>query len=226
MVAEKVGISGECWGELATDLYGKVQDLCAKTTSGVILFTPQWWCKGSFAQSDLRCHSGGKLNGANTITWLSVNHKLSEGEYMINLVENNKLVVDNIVTLGGLEYKLTDDEVIRLNDIIKGMISSRDGKQSKTTATVGSVAKKSFNGKAKDFEVAMSATKKVVKLDSYVGKDVWEVLKGRFESVGAKYDKETKSITFKTEKDAKEFIANKVVSASERENVWKEWRAK
>ena len=145
---------------------------------------------------------------------------------MINLVENNTIAVDNIVTLGGLEYKLTDEEVIRLNDIIKGMISSRDGKQNKTVATTGSSAKKSFNGKAKDVEVAMSATKKTVKLDSYVGKDVWEVLKRRFESVGGAYDKDTKTITFKTEKAAKEFIANKVVSASERENVWKEWRAK
>lgn len=145
---------------------------------------------------------------------------------MINLAEVSSIEYDNIVSLGGLEYKLSNDEVIRLNDIIKGMISSRNGKQNKTTTVVGSSAKKSFNGKAKDVEVAMSATKKVVKLDSYVGKDVWEVLKRRFESVGAKYDKESKSITFKTEKDAKEFIANKVVSASERENVWKEWRAK
>ncbi len=145
---------------------------------------------------------------------------------MINLVENNTIAVDNIVTLGGLEYKLTDEEVIRLNDIIKGMISSRDGKQNKTVTTTGSSAKKSFNGKAKDVEVAMSATKKTVKLDSYVGKDVWEVLKRRFESVGGAYDKDSKTITFRTEKAAKEFIANKVVSASERENVWKEWRAK
>lgn len=142
---------------------------------------------------------------------------------LANLVENDEL---NIVTLGGLEYKLTDEEVIRLNDIIKGMISSRDGKQNKTVTTTGSSAKKSFNGKAKDVEVAMSATKKTVKLDSYVGKDVWEVLKRRFESVGGAYDKDSKTITFRTEKAAKEFIANKVVSASERENVWKEWRAK
>lgn len=142
---------------------------------------------------------------------------------LANLVENDEL---NIVTLGGLEYKLTDEEVIRLNDIIKGMISSRNGKQNKTVTTTGSSVKKSFNGKAKDVEVAMSATKKTVKLESYVGKDVWEVLKRRFESVGGAYDKDTKTITFKTEKAAKEFIANKVVSASERENVWKEWRAK
>lgn len=145
---------------------------------------------------------------------------------MVNLAEVSSIEYDNIVSLGGLEYKLSNDEVIRLNDIIKGMISSRNGKQNKAVVTVGSSAKKSFSGKAKDVEVAMSATKKVVKLDSYVGKDVWEVLKRRFESVGGAYDKDTKTITFKTEKAAKEFIANKVVSASERENVWKEWRAK
>lgn len=144
---------------------------------------------------------------------------------MINLAEVSSIEYDNIVSLGGLEYKLSNDEVIRLNDIIKGMISSRNGKQNKTTATVGSSAKKGFKGKATDVEVAMSATKKVVKLDGYVGKDVWQVLKRRFESVGGTYDKDTKTITFKTEKDAKNFIADKVVSATERENVWKEWRA-
>ena len=142
---------------------------------------------------------------------------------MINLVENNKVAVDNIVTLGGLEYKLTDEETIKLNDIIKGMIATRNGKGVKTVATPAQ--KKGFNGKAKAVEISMTATKKTVKLDSYVGKDVWEVLKRRFEAVGGTYNKENKSITFKSEKEAKEFVANKVVSAEEREGIWKEWRA-
>ena len=142
---------------------------------------------------------------------------------MINLTNTTKIAYDNIVSLGGLTYEMSDDEVIKLNDIIKGMVSTRGGKVSK--APVVASSKKAFKGTATDVEVAMSATKKVVKLDGYVGKDVWQVLKRRFESVGGTYDKDSKSITFKTEKDAKNFIADKVVSATERENVWKEWRA-
>jgi hypothetical protein len=144
---------------------------------------------------------------------------------MINLTENNKLVADNIVSLGGLEYRLTDDEVIKINDVIKGLISSRNGKQSKTVAVSSGKKSKSFSGKAKDVVVEMTATKKEVKLDSYVGKDVWEVLKRRFEAKGGVYSKENKTITFKSDKVAKEFIANKTVTATEREQIWKEWRA-
>lgn len=143
---------------------------------------------------------------------------------MINLTNTTKIAYDNIVSLGGLTYEMSDDEVIKLNDIIKGMVSTRGGKVSK--APVVASPKKAFKGTAKDCEVDMSATKKVVKLNSHVGKDVWAVLKRRFEAVGGSYNKDTKSITFKTEKDAKEFIANKVVSAKEREDVWNEWRAK
>lgn len=144
---------------------------------------------------------------------------------MINLVENSKLVADNIVSIGGLEYKLTDDETIRLNDIIKGMIDMRNGKQQKTTVTAAPKGKKSFNGKAKDVTVEMKADGKTVVLQSYVGKDTWEVLKRRYELMGGKYDKDSKSIVFNSAKDAKTFAATPVVTAEERENIWKEWRA-
>lgn len=144
---------------------------------------------------------------------------------MINLAENSKLVADNIVTLGGLEYKLTNDEVIRLNDIIKGMISTRNGKGTVGKTEAAPKGKKQFNGKAKDVEVAMKVTGKTVVLEGYVGKDTWEVLKRRFEALGGKYDKAAKAINFGTAKDAKEFGTNAVVTAAEREGIWKEWRA-
>lgn len=143
---------------------------------------------------------------------------------MINLAENNKLVADNRVVIGGLEYMLTDDETIRLNDVIKGLISARNGGQQKTVASAPK-QKKAFSGKAKDVELNMKANGKTVKIDGYVGKDVWEVLKRRFELLGGKYEKDSKSIVFGAAKDAKEFIANTVVTAAERESIWKEWRA-
>ena len=87
-------------------------------------------------------------------------------------------------------------------------------------------AKKEFKGTAKDVTISMKATKNVVTIDGYVGKDTWTVLKRRFEALGGTYDKTSKSITFKTQKDAKEFATNTVVTASERENIWKEWKAR
>lgn len=148
---------------------------------------------------------------------------------MVNLAENNKLVADNEVVIGGLKYMLTDDETIKLNDIIKGMISTRDGSMQNTTIAPSKASKggkKPFKGgKAKDIEVNMKATKKVVSIDGYVGKDVWEVLKRRYEVLGGKYNKNNKTIEFGTEKNAKEFASNPSVTAEERENVWKEWRA-
>lgn len=43
-------------------------------------------------------------------------------------ISNNTIVADNTVNLNGqLEYKLTDEEIQKVNDIIKGMISSRNG---------------------------------------------------------------------------------------------------
>ena len=144
---------------------------------------------------------------------------------MVNLVENSRLVAENIVTIGGLEYKLTDDETIRLNDVIKGMISARNGKGTTGTTTAAPKTKKQFNGKAKDVELAMKANGKAVTIDGYVGTDVWEVLKRRFELLGGKYDKGSKTIVFGTAKDAKTFIATPVVTAAEREGIWKEWRA-
>ena len=143
---------------------------------------------------------------------------------MINLVENSKLVADNEVVIGGLKYMLTDDETIKLNDIIKGMIASRNGKGVAKPETAPK-AKKQFNGKAKGVTVAMKATGKTVSLEGYVGKDVWVVLQRRFEALGGKYDKATKSITFSTAKNAKEFASNPEVTAEEREGIWKEWRA-
>lgn len=143
---------------------------------------------------------------------------------MINLAENNKLVADNRVVIGGLEYMLTDDETIRLNDVIKGLISARNGGQQKTVASVAK-QKKAFSGKAKDVELNMKANGKTVKIDGYVGKDVWEVLKRRFELLGGKYEKDSKSIVFGAAKDAKTFVGTPIVTAEERESIWKEWRA-
>ena len=39
----------------------------------------------------------------------------------------NNVVADNRVVLCDLEYMLTDDEVLKLNDVIKGMLSQRSG---------------------------------------------------------------------------------------------------
>ena len=52
---------------------------------------------------------------------------------MINFTNSlNTVTADNKVLIGGLTYMLTDDEAIKLNDIIKGMISTRNTTNTKS----------------------------------------------------------------------------------------------
>lgn len=64
---------------------------------------------------------------------------------MVNFNSNvAKMVIDNTVVINNqITYTLTDDEVTKVNDIIKGLISSRNSQSAPTTAPVASVAKKS-----------------------------------------------------------------------------------
>lgn len=72
----------------------------------------------------------------------------------------NLIVADNEVVLNGqLTYKLTDDEIKKVNDIIKGMISQREGAN-----------KVASNTKELVFEEDQNTSKGV----SIEGKKVWQ----------------------------------------------------
>ena len=119
---------------------------------------------------------------------------------------------------------LDDVQGAQLLSIINGMTNVSDTGSKKSSP----VPKKSkeFKGTPKDISVAMTVDKNKVSLSAYTKKDVWEVLKRRFTLVGGTYDKTVKVITFKTQKDAKAFASNNVVTADERQAIWTEWRAK
>jgi len=138
---------------------------------------------------------------------------------MINF-KNAKSTVsaDNKVTFCGLTYMVTDSDAEKLKGILDGMVSMYGNQKSSP--------KKEKEYTPKDITVNMSATGKKVTLSAYVKKDVWEILKRRFESVGGQYDKTVKVITFKTTKDAAAFAKNNTVTASEREKLWNEWKNK
>lgn len=137
---------------------------------------------------------------------------------MINFANTQtKVSADNKVSFCGLTYKVTDEDARKLKDILDGMVGSYNIAKSTTT-------EKEFV--AKDVTVAMECKGTKVTLSAYCKKDVWEVLKRRFESVGGSYDKTVKVITFKTAKDAKAFASNTTVSADERKAIWTEWKNK
>ena len=55
---------------------------------------------------------------------------------MIKFENNNSIVADNSIVLNGVrEYKLTDDETMKLMSIIDGMISQRSGSGVSTPTT-------------------------------------------------------------------------------------------
>lgn len=137
---------------------------------------------------------------------------------MINLKTTKATVsADNKVSFCGLTYMVTDADAQKLKGILDGMVSLYGTKVSTTP-------KKEYT--AKDVTVEMKASGKKVTLSAYCKKDVWEVLKRRFEAVGGEYDKTVKVINFKTAKDAKAFADNNTVSAKERQSIWAEWNNK
>lgn len=116
------------------------------------------------------------------------------------------------------------------------LVSTMDDKQMSTmlgyavqiTGTKSKTKAKKFEPKPDkdyDYEVDMSLKdSKTVKINKYIEKkDVWEALRNRFEPMGGKYDKDKKVIVFKTAKNAKEFVSNKVVAKAEREIIWQRW---
>ena len=140
---------------------------------------------------------------------------------MINF-KNTKSTVsaDNKVSFCGLTYMVTDADAEKLKGILDGMVAMYGG-QVKTTS------KPAFDPeKAKDVTVDMTANGTKVTLSAYCKKDVWEVLKRRFEAVGGQYDKTVKVITFKSKAAAEKFAKNNKVTADERRAIWTEWHNK
>lgn len=122
---------------------------------------------------------------------------------------------------------LDDVQGAQLLSIINGMtnVSGTPNPTTKVSKTSVTPKKsKEFKGSPKDVTVEMTVDKKTVTLGAYTKKDVWEVLKRRFTLMGGTYDKTVKVITFKTQKDAKAFASNNVVTADERQSIWTEWR--
>ena len=133
---------------------------------------------------------------------------------------NNNLFSAIVVAMN----ELNDVQGAKLLSIINGMVSEDAPKSS--TSTSKPVSKPKKYSPAKDATVEMVVSKNTVSFKAYNPKDVWEVLKRRYEALGGTYDKTVKIITFKTQKDAKAFASNNVVKAGERENIRKEWNEK
>lgn len=135
----------------------------------------------------------------------------------------NNTLFSNIVTA---ITNLDDVQGAQLLSIINGMTNVSSSPNPTTKISKAPKKSKEFKGTPKDISVAMTVDKNKVSLSAYTKKDVWEVLKRRFTLVGGTYDKTVKVITFKTQKDAKAFASNNVVTADERQAIWTEWRAK
>ena len=108
-----------------------------------------------------------------------------------------------------------------LNEIKKSL-----GLSTPSTKSTPTKSKAKKFGPAKDVTVGMKVIKNIVTIDERQGRDTWTVLSRRFETLGGSYNKVDRTITFKTQKDAKAFAKDNVVTGSERDGIRKEWAEK
>jgi hypothetical protein len=141
---------------------------------------------------------------------------------MINFTKMNgvAVVADNKVSIGGLEYMLTDDECIKLNDIIKGMISTRNTTNSlapaKSNTTTTTTTTKSSKD-SKDFPDLGTPTCTIGFVTAYAKLiRYWETgfcpnkvkygIKQSLKEAGAKWNSEQGAFEFPTVKAANDWL--------------------
>lgn len=140
---------------------------------------------------------------------------------MINLANvSNGVVADNKVLIGGLEYMLTDDEVIKLNDIIKGFISSRGTTNTKALSKTETKATKTTQQSKSDSEFPalgtptctigrITAYKTLVRyweVEKFCPDKVKYALKKSLTEAGATWSKQYGAYEFKTVKACNEWL--------------------
>lgn len=144
---------------------------------------------------------------------------------MIDFTKMNgvAVVADNKVSIGGLEYMLTDDECIKVRDIINGLISTRNQpKQSLAPATSTSTTtqtQQSKKSKKSDkfpnlgeptctltYITAYSKLVRYWEVQRFVPDKVKYALKHAIAEAGGEWNKDKGAYEFKTVKACNDFL--------------------
>ena len=130
---------------------------------------------------------------------------------------NGTIVADNKVSIGGLEFMLTDDECIKVRDIINGLISTRNTTNSLAPATTTPTSTKSTKSTttstttlpeigdvtykfdyATVFKSKVRITNNVNEKNSFIPKPIFNGVSQSLRAAGAKWSKDTQSWEFQT----------------------------